>query len=106
MYVRRERELDGIVLLDSVLHVEAMADGNWAMMPAKMIREMPLPTPRAVICSPSHIRNIVPPTRVITVLALKNSPADRTTLCPAVAVMPSNPAAMPQACNAVKITVP
>ena len=27
---------------------------------------VPLPTPRAVICSPSHIRNIVPPTSVMT----------------------------------------
>ena len=29
-------------------------------MPAKMMSEMPLPTPRSVICSPSHIRNMVP----------------------------------------------
>ena len=29
-------------------------------MPAKIISEIPLPTPRSVICSPSHIRNIVP----------------------------------------------
>ena len=29
-------------------------------MPAKMMNEMPLPTPRVVICSPSQIRNIVP----------------------------------------------
>ena len=33
-------------------------------MPAKMISEMPLPRPRSVICSPSHIRNIVPVTSV------------------------------------------
>ena len=32
-------------------------------MPAKMMIEMPLPRPRSVICSPSHIRNIVPVTR-------------------------------------------
>ena len=43
-------------------------------MPAKMISEMPLPTPRCVICSPSHIRNIVPPTSVITVVMRKNQP--------------------------------
>ena len=43
-------------------------------MPAKMISEMPLPTPRAVICSPSHIRKIVPPTSVITVEAMKYGP--------------------------------
>ena len=29
-------------------------------MPAMMIIEMPLPMPRSVICSPSHIRNMVP----------------------------------------------
>ena len=38
-----------------------------ATMPEKMISEMPLPMPRLVICSPSHIRNIVPPVSVITV---------------------------------------
>ena len=52
----------------------ASACGSCATMPAKMISEMPLPTPRAVICSPSHIRNMVPPTRVITVVIRKNSP--------------------------------
>ena len=34
-------------------------------MPAKMMSEMPLPTPRLVICSPIHIRRIVPPVSVI-----------------------------------------
>src|SRR5947208_2933346 len=29
-------------------------------MPAKMIKLMPLPTPRSVICSPSHMMNVVP----------------------------------------------
>ena len=46
--------------------VAASACGSFATMPAKMISEMPLPTPRAVICSPSHIRKMVPPTSVIT----------------------------------------
>ena len=36
-------------------------------MPAKMISDEPLPMPREVICSPSHIRNMVPPVSVITV---------------------------------------
>ena len=39
-------------------------------MPARMIIEMPLPTPRSVICSPSHIRNIVP---VVIVTVAVNS---------------------------------
>ena len=49
----------------------AAAAGTSAMMPTKMIKEMPLPIPRAVICSPNHIRNIVPPTIVITHAAWK-----------------------------------
>ena len=44
-----------------------------------MISEMPLPTPRAVICSPSHIRNMVPPTSVTTVEMRKNQPGSITT---------------------------
>ena len=36
------------------------APGILATMPAKMIIEMPLPMPRRVIWSPSHMRNIVP----------------------------------------------
>ena len=43
-------------------------------MPTKMISDVPLPTPRCVICSPSHIRNMVPPTSVITVEMRKNQP--------------------------------
>ena len=54
--------------------VETSACGRLATMPAKMISEMPLPTPRAVICSPSHIRNMVPPTSVITQDRRKNMP--------------------------------
>ena len=42
-----------------------IAPGRPATMPAKMISDVPLPTPRAVICSPNHIRNMVPPTNVI-----------------------------------------
>ena len=36
--------------------------------------------PRDVICSPSHIRNIVPPIRVSTVETTKNQPGSVTTL--------------------------
>ena len=36
-------------------------------MPAKMISETPLPMPREVICSPSHIKNMTPPVNVTTV---------------------------------------
>ena len=43
-----------------------MKVGIWATMPAMMISEVPLPIPREVICSPSHSRNIVPPTSEIS----------------------------------------
>ena len=62
------------------------APGRAATMPEKMISETPLPTPRAVICSPIHISSIVPPTRVTTVTNLKNRPASCTTAAPPVAV--------------------
>ena len=34
--------------------------GILATIPAKMIREIPFPTPFSLICSPSHIRKAVP----------------------------------------------
>ena len=43
-------------------------------MPAKMISEMPLPTPRLVICSPIHINSMVPPVSVITAPMRKKKP--------------------------------
>ena len=43
-------------------------------MPAKMMSEMPLPTPRLVICSPIHISSMVPPVSVITAEMRKNQP--------------------------------
>ena len=35
---------------------------------------MPLPRPRSVICSPSHIRNIVPETRLTVAVKTKPLP--------------------------------
>ena len=43
-------------------------------MPAKMISDMPLPTPRSVICSPSHMMKPVPVVSVSTVMKRKNQP--------------------------------
>ena len=63
-------------------------------MPAKMMSDVPLPTPRCVICSPSHIRKTVPPTSVITVVARKKIPGSMTT-APAALRDPSRPTAMP-----------
>ena len=54
--------------------VLARAVGRLATMPEKMISEMPLPMPRAVICSPNHISKIVPPEIVTTVLIRKKKP--------------------------------
>ncbi len=70
--------------------VPAIASGRRATMPARMISEMPLPMPREVICSPSHIRNMVPPVSVTTVEMRKNQPGSDTTL-----PEPSSPMAMP-----------
>ena len=71
-----------------------VACGSCAMMPVKMINEMPLPTPRAVICSPSHIRNSVPPTIVITVVSRKYQPGSITAL-PLGPLIVSRPIARP-----------
>ncbi len=54
--------------------VETTACGNPATMPAKISSEIPLPTPRSVICSPSHIRNSVPAVRPTTVVNTKLGP--------------------------------
>ena len=77
-----------------------MPPGRRATMLAKMISEVPLPTPRLVICSPSHITNIVPPVRVTTVEAMKNGTGRST--------MPlelARPMAMPNDWNMARATV-
>ena len=48
--------------------------GISATIPEKIIKEIPLPIPLWVICSPSHIKNIVPATIVVTVDTLKKTP--------------------------------
>ena len=68
----------------------AIPVGKLATMPEKIISDVPLPMPRAVICSPSHIRNTVPPVSVITVERIKNGPGVNTRVPCAV-----KPAAMP-----------
>ena len=54
--------------------VVLIALGRRATIPAMMISEMPLPIPRSVICSPIHIRNIVPAVTVITVITINPGP--------------------------------
>ncbi len=43
------------------------------MMPAKMISEIPLPMPCSVICSPSHMTNMVPVVSVIIVVSVNRA---------------------------------
>ena len=43
-------------------------------MPVKMISDMPLPMPRSVICSPSHMMNAVPVVSVRIVIRMKPKP--------------------------------
>ena len=51
-------------------------------MPAMMIRLTPLPMPRLVICSPIHIRNRVPPTRLIVAETRNIMPGSTTAAMP------------------------
>ena len=55
-------------------NVVTKALGISATIPAKIINEIPFPIPRCVICSPNHIKKIVPATIVVTVDILKNIP--------------------------------
>ena len=51
--------------------VDASALGISATIPAKIINEIPFPIPLDVICSPNHIRKVVPATKEIVVIILK-----------------------------------
>ena len=51
-----------------------IAFGKPAAIPPKIRIEMPLPRPRSVICSPSHIKNNVPAVRVITAVIRNPNP--------------------------------
>ncbi|MDT4869874.1 hypothetical protein FQZ97_1049250 [compost metagenome] len=75
--------------------------GKPAAMPAKIRMEIPLPSPRSVICSPSHMRNMVPATRLTTAVRRKPIPGSITK--PA---EPSNASAMPIDWKIAKPNVP
>ena len=47
-------------------------------MPENIISEIPFPTPLKVICSPNHIKNVVPATRDTVVISLKDKPGSIT----------------------------
>jgi hypothetical protein len=58
--------------------VDAKALGISATIPEKIIKDIPFPTPLNVICSPSHIRKVVPATREIVVVSLNDIPGSKT----------------------------
>ena len=68
--------------------------GSEATIPAMMISDTPLPMPRLVICSPIHIRNSVPPTRLMVAATRNSMPGSTTAEMPCVAARPSRPTAM------------
>ncbi len=81
--------------------VPPIAAGSPATMPPKMIIEMPLPMPRSVICSPSHMRNMVPVISVITVVMRNARPGSITS-----PGCDSSATEMPSAWNVASTTVP
>ncbi|MNY47123.1 hypothetical protein D3C86_1823650 [compost metagenome] len=52
--------------------------GKPAARPAKIRIEMPLPKPRSVICSPSHIKNMVPAVKLTTAVIRNPKPGVKT----------------------------
>ena len=85
--------------------VPPSAAGRPATIPAKMIIEMPLPMPRSVICSPSHIRNMVPVTSDTVAVNTKPTPECTTSAEPP-AVCPCSAIEIPMAWKVARNTVP
>ena len=81
--------------------VDARARGISATIPENIINEIPFPTPLNVICSPNHIKNVVPATNDIVVIILKEYPGSITKF-PAF----SKPMATPYPCKQAIKTVP
>ena len=76
-------------------------------MPAKMISDMPLPIPRSVTCSPSHMMKQVPVVRVRTTSRRKLQPGSYTRgRPPAMLVWLSSQKAMANACTTHSSSVP
>ena len=82
--------------VDSNRTVLPTALGIRATIPAKMMREIPFPIPRSVICSPSHMIKAVPAVNVITVINLNPQPGLITTAAPPGAVILSRPTLIPK----------
>ena len=59
-------------------NVDAKALGISATIPENIINDIPLPIPLDVICSPNHIKKVVPATKEIVVINLKYIPGEIT----------------------------
>ncbi len=55
-------------------HRSKTARGKPTTMPTKMMSDMPLPMPRSLICSPSHMMKAEPVVSVNTVINVKPQP--------------------------------
>ena len=66
-----------------------------------MISDMPLPTPRSLICSPNHMMNAVPVVREMMVNSTKPNPG-LITMPPC---MVCKPCAIPNDCRIERIMV-
>ena len=62
--------------------VVRMADGNITTIPAKISNDIPLPIPRSVICSPSHMMKTVPAVIVRIVISVNANPGSFTRFIP------------------------
>ena len=71
--------------------------GNAATIPAKIIKDIPFPTPCAVICSPIHINNVVPAVNVIAIMSMFTGVGFSIAAC--------NPIDIPTACKNASTTV-
>ena len=71
-----------------------MASGSPTTMPAKMISDMPLPMPRSLICSPSHMMKAVPVVSEMMVIRMNPKPG----LMTIPSCMACRPVAMPKDC--------
>ncbi len=68
-----------LITPDSVAsQVRAMAVGKPSMMEKKISSDMPLPMPRSVICSPSHMMKIPPVVSASVVVRMNTSPGVST----------------------------
>ena len=77
--------------------------GRPATMPAKISSDMPLPIPRSVICSPSHMMNTEPAVRVSMAINTNPTPGLTTSCVPT--LLRSKLTAMPSDCRAESTAV-